>query len=207
MSNLDGEALAEPRQSAVSSPANGVNLEEELCGARPCQRFPEPLESTSIHLIRSASPSCWTFSRRRTGRGGYRCLQLADGFEFHSIRDFIILHYKANNREGAFWKHCREMEVPDSLAAKMDLFRANGRIVRHMKSSSPSSVRCRSWGQGLRPKGYHPLADQLTPGAIGGVLTVAHKHAAHVAGQMVPHQDYINAHCAAPPLDIKKALP
>jgi len=63
------------------------------------------------------------------------------------------------------------------------------------------------WGQGLRPEGYPPHADQLTPEQLNEFMAVSHKHAAHVAGQMPLHRDYITAHCAAPPLEIKKALP
>jgi tryptophan 7-halogenase len=100
------------------------------------------------------------------------------------------------------------MDVPDSLTAKMDLFRANGRIVRHNEELFTELGWLQvMWGQGLRPKGYHPLADQLTAAQLEEFLEVARKHAAFVANQMAPHQDYITAHCAALPLEMKKALP
>jgi tryptophan 7-halogenase len=171
--------------------------------------FLEPLESTSIHLIQSGIARLLNFF---PGAGFDQAdIDAFNGqmdFEFHTIRDFIILHYKANNRPGEFWRQCREMAIPDSLAAKIDLFKANGRIVRVGEELFTELGWLQvMWGQGLRPKGYHPLADQLTSEQLAEFLAVAHKHAAHIAGQMPLHQDYIAATCAAPPLEMKKALP
>ena len=99
------------------------------------------------------------------------------------------------------------MDIPDSLSAKIELFKANGRIVRFNEELFTELGWLQvMWGQGLRPKGYHPLADQITPEQLAEFMDVAHKHAAHVASQMTPHQDYIAANCAAPPLEMKKAL-
>ena len=37
--------------------------------------------------------------------------------EFEKIRDFIILHYKVNQRtDSQFWIDCRNMDIPESLA-------------------------------------------------------------------------------------------
>ena len=50
---------------------------------------------------------------------------------FEDVRDFIILHYKAVRRhDSEFWNYCRTMEVPDSLARKLELWRAKGRLFR-----------------------------------------------------------------------------
>ena len=129
-------------------------------------------------------------------------------FDFTSVRDFIILHYKVQNREGAFWTQCREMDVPDSLANKIELFKANGRISRYNDELFTELGWLQVlWGQGLRPTGYHPLADQLSTAQLGEFMELAHKHAAHVAGQMPLHKAYIAAKCAAPPLDMQRAMP
>jgi tryptophan 7-halogenase len=63
------------------------------------------------------------------------------------------------------------------------------------------------WGQGLRPDGYHPLADQLTQDQLNEFMAVSHKHAVHIAHQMPDHQDYIAANCAAPSLEMTRTLP
>ena len=45
------------------------------------------------------------------------------------IRDFLVLHYYVNQREGsAFWKDCRNMEIPESLNGYLSEFKQTGKI-------------------------------------------------------------------------------
>ncbi len=209
MSNLDGEALAEPRQLRFVTGKRRQIWKKNVVALGLSSGFLEPLESTSIHLIQAGIAKLLNFFPA----AGFDAADIDAfngqmDFEFSAIRDFIILHYKAQNRDGAFWKQCREMEIPDSLAAKIDLFKANGRITRVNEELFTELGWLQvMWGQGLRPKGYHPLADQLTPQQLDEFMAVSHKHAAHVASQMPAHKDYIAANCAALPLELKKALP
>jgi tryptophan halogenase len=209
MSNLDGEALAEPRQLSFVTGKRRQIWKNNVVALGLSSGFLEPLESTSIHLIQAGIAKLLDFFPN----AGFQQADIdgfnrAMDFEFNSVRDFIILHYKANRRPGEFWKQCREMMIPDSLAAKIDLFKTNGRIVRFNEELFTELGWLQvMWGQGLRPEGYHPLADQLTPDQLAEFIAVSHKHAAHVASQMPLHQDYIAATCAAPPLEMKKTLP
>jgi tryptophan 7-halogenase len=209
MSNLDGEALAEPRQLRFVTGKRRQIWKKNVVALGLSSGFLEPLESTSIHLIQTGIAKLLNFfPTDGFERADIEAFNGQMDFEFHAIRDFIILHYKANNRPGAFWKVCREMAIPDSLASKIDLFKANGRIMRVGEELFTELGWLQvMWGQGLRPKGYHPLADQLTPEQLNEFMAVSHKHAAHVASQMPPHMDYIAANCAASPLEMKKALP
>jgi tryptophan halogenase len=51
--------------------------------------------------------------------------------EYEQIRDFIILHYRATERDDAeLWRYCRRMALPDSLAHKIELFRERGKVAR-----------------------------------------------------------------------------
>jgi len=209
MSNLDGKSLAEPRQLRFVTGKRRQIWKKNVVALGLSSGFLEPLESTSIHLIQSGIAKLLNYFPTL----GFQQADI-DGFngemdfEFNAIRDFIILHYKATNRPGAFWKQCREMPIPDSLAAKIDLFKANGRIVRFNEELFTELGWLQvMWGQGLRPEGYHPLADQLTHEQLNEFMAVSHKHAAHVASQMPDHKAYIAANCAAPPLEMKKALP
>jgi tryptophan halogenase len=119
-------------------------------------------------------------------------------FEWSSIRDFLILHYHANGRAGALWRECREMEVPESLAHKIALFQASGRLFRVEEELFTEQ----GWlqvmlGQGIEPEAWHPLADEISPAQLAEFLSLTRRHAAQVAGAMPPHSDYIARHCAS----------
>lgn len=46
-----------------------------------------------------------------------------------ALRDFTIAHYRAGKpRDGEFWRETRRAPLPDTLANKLDLFAANGRM-------------------------------------------------------------------------------
>lgn len=208
MANLDGEALADPRMLHFTTGKRRKIWNKNCVALGLSSGFLEPLESTSIHLIQAGIAKLLNFfPTNGFEQADIDAFNIQMDFEFCSIRDFIILHYKSNNRPGEFWRQCREMTVPDTLRAKMELFESNGRIVRFNDELFTELGWLQvMWGQGLRPKGYHPLADQLTPEQLAEFMTVAQKHAAHVAAQMPMHKDYIAANCAAPPLEMKKAL-
>jgi tryptophan halogenase len=69
-----------------------------------------------------------------------------------------------NQRDDSrFWIDAREMDVPERIVRKMDLFRANGTLVKENFDIFLES----SWlqvmlGQGILPRDYHPLADTLS---------------------------------------------
>ncbi|HEV7234396.1 MAG TPA: tryptophan halogenase family protein, partial [Sphingorhabdus sp.] len=208
MSNLDGEALAEPRQLRFVTGKRRQIWKKNCVSLGLASGFLEPLESTSIHLIQACIANLLNFfPTAGFQQADIDAFNAQADFEFASIRDFIILHYHAQRREGAFWQRCREMEIPDSLAAKLELFKSNGRITRFNEELFTELGWLQvMWGQGLRPNGYHPLADQLAPEQLSEFMGISHKHAAHVASQMPPHKDYIAATCAAPPLEMKKVM-
>ncbi len=90
--------------------------------------FLEPLESTSIHLIQLAIGRLLDLLPQ--GHWDPRDAAEFDRLmatEYDRVRDFLILHYHATERDdSAFWRYCRTMAVPDSLAAQLALFRERG---------------------------------------------------------------------------------
>ena len=121
-------------------------------------------------------------------------------FEFERIRDFIILHYTANERSGPLWDHVRHMPLPAELLQKMAVFRANGRIMRVNNELFAED----SWlqvflGQGVMPAGHNPLADALSDDeAVEFVHTVGQLTRQRV-DSLPTHTDWIARHAKAGP--------
>jgi tryptophan halogenase len=82
---------------------------------------------------------------------------------YSEIRDFLVLHYKATERnDSAFWDYCRTLEPPPGLTDKLAMFRSSGRVFRENNELFTET----SWlsvmvGQGIEASGYHPAADLL----------------------------------------------
>jgi len=162
--------------------------------------FLEPLESTSIHLIQ---------------RGMIRLLQMFphDGIrqsevdeynrqslrEIEHIRDFIILHYKVTNRQDTpFWRHCREMQVPESLAHRIALFRETGRVFK----VDGELFHENSWiqvmlGQGIVPEQYHPAADVLTDEELTRFMANIRGRVEQTVARLPGHEAYVKQYCKA----------
>ena len=151
-----------PTSRASRSPSRGTCPSPPAAASWPGTRnvvslglssgFIEPLESTSIHLIQSGIAKLLAlFPDRRFNpveRDEYN-RQMQDVFE--DVRDFIILHYKATRRDDSdFWNYCRTMDVPDSLASKLELWRSKGRIFRE----GQRAVRDAELGRGSAGPGH-----------------------------------------------------
>ena len=79
--------------------------------------------------------------------------------EYERVRDFLILHYNATERDDSdFWNYCRTMVLPDSLRYKMELFRERGVVVNYRDGMFLEP----SWlavylGQNMMPVAHDPL--------------------------------------------------
>jgi len=162
--------------------------------------FVEPLESTSIHLIQSGIakllalfPDC-NFSP--VERDEYN-RQMQDVFE--DVRDFIVLHYKATRRDdSAFWDYCRNMEVPDKLATKLDLWRSKGRIFREgAELFGTASCVAVLFGQGIVPDDYEPAADAMDGVQLSDVIDRMRLSYRRTAERMPTHAEFITRACKA----------
>ena len=200
LANLDGEAMGDPRPLRFTTGRRREAWRGNCVALGLAAGFMEPLESTAIHLVQAGiARLLQLFPQHRIEQAETDEYNRQTQFEWEAIRDFLILHYHANGRDGPLWKACREMEIPDSLRRKLELFRASGRIFRVEEElfTEPGWLQLMI-GQGVAPRGHHPIADQLPGEQLAEFLALAQRHAAHVAGQMPAHQDYVARHCAAP---------
>ena len=199
MGNLDGEALAEPRPIKFTTGRRRKFWNKNVIAMGLASGFMEPLESTSIHMIQTAIERFLKFlPLGEINNADVNAYNAQTTFEYESIRDFLILHYHANQREEAFWAECRDMPIPESLRDKLQLFSANGRLFRKADELFTES----GWlqvmlGQGMEPLGYHPLAHQISgeelDGFLGSMRTLIEKQ----ISAMPSHADFIAQHCAA----------
>lgn len=200
MNNLDGKPLAEPRQIKFTTGRRKKAWNKNCVAIGLSGGFMEPLESTSIHLVKTGLMRLLSFFPDR----GFDQVDI-DTYnrlcekEYDQIRDFLILHYKVNARDdSAFWRYCQQMEVPESLQGKMDLFASHGRILRENEELFPED----SWlqvmhGQGMRPRAYNPVVDQRSKEDIAGFLYNTQMVIRKCVDAMPSHLDYIKANCVA----------
>jgi len=158
----------------------------------------EPLESTSIHLIQRAvlrlvrMLPLGEVSQRDVDE--FNDQQLTDMVQ---IRDFLVLHYKATERsDSPFWRQCRNMEIPDSLRHKIELFRETGRVFRKSEELFVEN----SWiqvmlGQGIMPEAYHPIAAKLSEEELDGLLKGSREAVAKTVASLPSHEDYVRNYC------------
>lgn len=170
--------------------------------------FIEPLESTAIHLIYRAIDYFFRFlpDRHCDPRlaGEYNRRMTAD---YEEIRDFIVLHYCTTARDDTpFWRRCRDMQLPDSLAERIDLFRANGTL----REGLDELFRSASWfsvleGMGVRPRTYHPLVDRIDEDWMLPAIDRAREGLRAVVATLPTHQAFIDAHCRAEAVDLGRS--
>ena len=200
LAGLDGEALADPRPIQFRTGKRRQMWNRNVVAIGRSGGFMEPLESTSIHMIQSAIARLMKLLPGRTIAQADRDeFNRQSDFEYERIRDFIILHYHANDRSEPFWQMCREAALPETLAAKIDLWRGNGHITREHEELFTEVGWLQVFaGQGVMPAGHHPLADAIPAADLAEFLDTIDQLNAREVAQMPSHADFIARHCAAP---------
>jgi tryptophan 7-halogenase len=164
LANLDGAPLAEPKPLRFTAGHRKKSWVGNVVALGLSGGFLEPLESTSIHLVQSGIARLMTcFPTRTFDQKEIDQFNALTEQEYVDIRDFLVLHYKATERDDTpFWDYCRTLPPPEGLADKLDMFRRNGRIFReHNELFTETSWLSVMVGQGVATGGYHPVADLL----------------------------------------------
>ena len=203
LSNLDGEALAPPRTLKFVTGVRRKTWHRNCVAIGLSSGFLEPLESTSIYLIQSGIARLLNFFPSSVpSEVDIREYNRLTRREFEHIRDFIVLHYHATQRDDSpLWNYCRTMSIPQSLQHKMDLFQSQGRLF----SEADELFAQGSWiqvmqGQGLRPRGYNPIVDVVDADDIS-VFIDGIRHAIQKCVELMPtHEKFIQMNCLAAPV-------
>ncbi|KQN40865.1 tryptophan halogenase [Sphingomonas sp. Leaf407] len=200
VNNVEGKVRTDPNFLRFTTGARRRQWHRNCVAIGLSGGFMEPLESTSIHLIqRAVLRLLRLFPQARVSPADvaeFNDQQLQD---MEQIRDFLILHYKATDRrDSPFWRQCSAMDVPNSLAQKIDLFRQTGRVFRRNEELFGEN----SWvqvmmGQGIVPERHHPIAARLTDDELDRLLSMVRRQVADTVATMPPHGDYLARYCPA----------
>jgi tryptophan halogenase len=199
LETLDSEPLAEPRQLKFKPGRRVKAWEANVVAIGLSSGFLEPLESTSIHLIQHGIQKLLSLFPGKAinpvERDEYNRHVVAS---YEPIRDFIILHYHANNRAEPFWQSLREMTLPDSLRHKIALFAEQGRVFRYNEElfDVPSWVAV-MLGQGIIPRSSGPLAAALPQAEVLRAMAMLRRDYEAAAERLELSSDYIERTTAA----------
>lgn len=195
LSNIDGKPLSEPKVIPFRTGRRRKQWNKNVVAIGLSSGFFEPLESTNIHLIQTAATRLLKFFPHH----GIKDEEVSEFnhqslIESERMRDFIILHYKQNQRDDTdFWRACQRMDVPDSLKKKMALFEQTGKIFREQDELFTEIA----WqqvmiGQGLIPKDHHPLVDSLSDEQITDLMDNLKTIMQRSVSNMTSHDEYLN---------------
>ncbi|MBL4859182.1 MAG: tryptophan 7-halogenase [Erythrobacter sp.] len=194
LANLEGPALQEPRTLRFLTGMRKKAWSHNVVSLGLSAGFIEPLESTSIHLIQNGIARLFALfpdnpvspiEREEYNRGMREI--------FEDVRDFIILHYKATQRDDTeFWRYVRDMEVPESLARKIELWKLRGRVFRENAELFVAD----SWiavmlGQNVWPESHEPIADTLDPDKVAAAMRQMREAYRETAAKLPSHDAFI----------------
>ncbi len=194
LANLDGPALDVPRPLRFTTGHRELYWSHNCIALGLAAGFMEPLESTSIHLIQSGLARLLTlFPSTASASAARDQFNRQSTVEWERIRDFLMLHYAANQRLGdPFWDQCRAMPLPDSLRARIDLYEEGGSIVR----DSDDLFTEEAWsqvliGQGYMPRATSPLADHVPTEELGDYMDTLADAYHRKAAMLESHADHV----------------
>jgi len=200
LKSLDGRALAEPRQLRFTGGIRRKLWNKNVVALGLAGGFLEPLESTAIYMIQAGiNRLMHLFPRRDFRQALIDQYNAQSAFEFERIRDFLILHYYATERDDSpFWNYCRTMPIPESLREYIDLFRNSGCFFRNGTEMFGQT----SWvqvmlGQRIMPTAYHPAVDWVRDQDLYQYVDHVEKVISGCVAVMPPHQAFIDRHCRA----------
>ncbi|WP_082579895.1 DUF6445 family protein [Pelomonas sp. Root1444] len=208
LANVEGEVLRPPRVIKFTPGQREVVWKKNVVAIGLSSGFLEPLESTSIHLIQKGMTRLVelfpTDGIRQSDIDEYN-QQAREQIEV--IRDFIILHYHVTHRtDSAFWRQCRDMDVPPLLKHRIQHFRDTARIMlRQGELFAENSWVQVMMGQGIVPASHHPITRNMDDRNLADFLNDIRKDVARTMMKLPKHQQFIQGFCPAPKVEVSAA--
>lgn len=197
---LDSDPISEPNFLRFKTGIRKKTWNKNVVSLGLAAGFLEPLESTSIHLIQTAVARLMAhFPDKNFAQSNIDYFNSRTQIEYEQVRDFLILHYVATEREDTpFWKYCKNMKIPDTLKDRLRNYKDTAKLYRHDNEIFGET----SWfavmhGQGLKPNAYHPMANSISDAELTDRMQKIERVTQACLSPMPSHQDFINANCKA----------
>jgi tryptophan halogenase len=196
--SVEGEPIAEPRVLRFRAGRRARSWVKNCIAVGLASGFLEPLESTSIYLIQAAITALVElFPEKEIADSDRDEFNRVIDLEYDRIRDFLILHYHATERsDSPFWDYVRTMEIPGTLAEKLELFRRRGRVVKYREGVFLEA----SWiavylGQRVYPQGHDLRADAPRAEALARGMETLRGQMEAIVGRMPDHAEMLSRYC------------
>ena len=202
MAAIDAPTINEPRIIKFKAGRRRQFWQKNCIAIGLSSGFIEPLESTSIHLFQKSVLNLVQnfpfFGVNDALIDHYNALSHK---ELEYARDFVILHYKLNQRtDSEFWKHTAAMTVPETLQSRIDLFKTSATAYH-----GPGELfLVDSWvqvmlGQRLEPAGWHKLGAFMTKEQSQQVFKGLKETVDTSVAHMMPHDMFLKQYCQYAP--------
>lgn len=200
LDNIPGKTLTQPNFLKFKTGRRNQLWNKNCVAVGLSSGFLEPLESTSIHLIQTAIMKLIThFPDQKFSQVDIDDYNLQMTEQFEQVKDFLILHYHMNQRQGEkFWDYCRSMSIPDSLKERLELFQTSG----HIQSCKNEIFVDDNWlavyiGQKVIPHQYHPRVDCIPDNQLNQLMTQMKVMVSQASDQSRFHYETIQQFCRA----------
>ena len=200
LSLVKGKTIIEPSVIPFRAGARESFWHKNCLSVGLSSGFVEPLEATALHVVvRSMQHFLRLYPDMACEPALIDEYNRLMRTEYELVRDFVVAHYCLTNREDTpFWKHCKNMDIPESLAERIELFRAHGSLRQGIEELWQSA----SWqsvleGMGVRPRNYCPKVDNLDYNRVEDMLREVAATIDNMVDQLPTHEQFLRERFAA----------
>ena len=154
----------------------------------------EPLAGADLHFAQLGLATLLElYPLDRRGGGEAQEFNRVVGEYADSLRDFTVAHYRLSKRPGAFWDTARAAEPPETLAVKLDLYGAGGRIdIRDHEVFEEGEWVWLLMGSGLMPRALEWQIARAVSGLKPQQASELRDHVARLVTSMPRHIDFLH---------------
>lgn len=198
LNSVEGPTLTEPNFIKFKTGKRKEVWKHNCLAIGLSAGFLEPLESTSLHLIQTAIMRLVRlFPTKQVSQNLVNTYNQEAQSEYEMIRDFIILHYNATERDDSeYWRYCKGMALPPSLTSRLELYKEHGHLMVHDKELFKQE----NWmavlaGQNVLPESVGPVMASRNQLDIDKTFDALYKSMNKIQADAKSHEMYLMKTC------------